>query len=201
MIHTTLEIIKEELSNYFRDSGSVFSDPNLTVLELGNIAMIDAFNEDHKEEIEDKIVISLVNIDQDKVLRNGPTFTRTTDENGKPTILHHNPTVYLNLYILFSAHQSNYLDALRQLSTVIEFFQRQFVFSGNEIPQLQDGNIEKLIFDMYTMGFDQLNQLWGVLGGKYIPSIMYKVRVVPIQRSDEQPGPAITSYNTKENIL
>ena len=201
MIHTTLEIIKEELSNYFQDSGSVFSDPNLTVLELGNIAMIDAFNEDHKEEIEDKIVISLVNINQDKVLRNGPTYTRVTDDNGKPSILHHNPTVYLNLYVLFSAHQSNYLDALKQLSTVIEFFQRKFVFTGEDNSKLEDGKIEKLIFDMYTMGFDQLNQLWGVLGGKYIPSIMYKVRVVPIQRSKEKSGPAITSYNTLENIL
>ena len=173
MIHTTLEIIKEELSTYFQDSGSVFSDPNLTVLELGNIAMIDAFNEDHKEEIEDKIVISLVNINQDKVLRNGPTYTRTIDNNGKPTVLHHNPTIYLNLYILFSAHQSNYVDALKQLSTVIEFFQQKFVFTGDEIKKLEEGNIDKLIFDMNTMVFDQLNQLWGVLGGKYIPSIMY----------------------------
>jgi hypothetical protein len=30
------------------------------------------------------------------------------------------------------------------------------------------------------MNFEQLNHLWGILGGKYLPSVLYKIRRVTV---------------------
>ncbi len=42
---------------------------------------------------------------------------------------------------------------------------------------------------MHTPGFEKMNHLWGYLGAKYLPSVMYKVRMITIQEAratDEQ---------------
>jgi len=41
--------------------------------------------------------------------------------------------------------------------------------------------------------FEELNNLWGVLGGSCIPSVVYKMRLVKIQASTAQIAPEITN--------
>ena len=53
--------------------------------------------------------------------------------------------------------------------------------------------LEKLTFEMVNMNFEELNNLWGVLGGAYFPSIVYKVRMVKVQLDDIEAAPEITS--------
>jgi hypothetical protein len=40
--------------------------------------------------------------------------------------------------------------------------------------------IEKLIFSLYNINFEQINHLWSTLGGKYLPSVLYKMQLVII---------------------
>jgi hypothetical protein len=37
--------------------------------------------------------------------------------------------------------------------------------------------------DLYTMNFEQVNHLWSTLGGKYLPSALYKVRQVTLNEN------------------
>ncbi len=53
------------------------------------------------------------------------------------------------------------------------------VFTPFTHPSLDPG-IEKLVFELYNLSFEQLNQVWGMLGGKYYPSVLYKMRVISI---------------------
>jgi hypothetical protein len=53
------------------------------------------------------------------------------------------------------------------------------VFTPGSYPNL-DIRIQKLITDLYTVNFEQLNQIWSILGGKYLPSVLYKVRQITI---------------------
>jgi hypothetical protein len=39
---------------------------------------------------------------------------------------------------------------------------------------------------MVSMNFEQVNHLWATLGGKYLPSVLYKVRMVAIEDDTPQ---------------
>ena len=61
----------------------------------------------------------------------------------------------------------------------MQFFQFQHVFTPITHPAL-DPRIQKVIVDLCTLNFEQINHLWSTLGGKYIPSVLYKVRQLTI---------------------
>ena len=65
------------------------------------------------------------------------------------------------------------------LSAAISFFQYTSVFNHNNTPDL-DSSVEKLVFEMINLNIQELSQLWGVHGGKYLPSVLYKTRMVTI---------------------
>ena len=43
------------------------------------------------------------------------------------------------------------------------------------------GNLE-LHMEIHTLNFEQINDLWGSLGGKQVPFVMYKLRVLEVER-------------------
>lgn len=121
--------------------------------------------------------MTLVNIEEDRVRKSHENFVKT--EAG---VTYKNPQVYLNLYVLFSVNLPVYSEATRRLALIIQFFQNNNVFDAVNHPTL-DPLIDRLIVDLFSMSFEQLNHLWGILGGKYMPSVMYKVRQVTIDEN------------------
>ncbi len=182
LIGNVVDKIREKLQQYFDDAGS---DPNPSNpsgsglpdnVVLGNVSLVDAFNANDPN-IQDNLVISLVSIEEEKHLRYTKTTTVVPAANpNDSTIVTHNPVIFLNIYLLFSSHNKDYKASLNQLSAVVNFFQRQYVFSGVEVGE---PGLERLVFELVTTSFEQMNHLWGVLGGKYIPSALYKVRFLP----------------------
>lgn len=189
MIRTALESVLSELKEHFQIA--MGSDEDLVV--EGNMATFESA-EGGNAKLNNKIVCSLVNLEEEKVLKNGPTYTV---KNG--VTKQHNPIIYLNLYILFSSTKSeNYLLGLADLSRVITFFQGKNVFDHSNTQGLPE-QIEKVIFDIHTLNFEYLNHLWGILGGKYYPSVLYKARLIPIEAQAGTLTSVITGIETKEN--
>jgi Pvc16 N-terminal domain len=95
-----------------------------------------------------------------------------------------NPEIKLNLYILAAANPGANAGsndaALKRLSEVITYFQGTSFFDKTDYPDLDP--IEYLIVELYSLSFEQQNQLWASLGGKYMPSVVYKVRLVVIDQ-------------------
>jgi len=118
--------------------------------------------------------ITLVNIEEDRISR--PQENTARNNNGT---VYKNPKMYLNLYLLFAVNLSSYYESLKRLSYIIQFFQYQNVFTSLSTPDLPVG-VEKLILDLDTLSFQDLNNLWGIMGSKYLPSVLYKVRLVTI---------------------
>src|SRR3546814_13166058 len=87
-----------------------------------------------------------------------------------------------------SCDLSEYGVALLRITQVICFFQRSSVFTPVEVPELGPLDVKKLIFELYSTNFTELNQLWGILGGKYVPSVVYKMRLCVIQDAPETPS-------------
>lgn len=149
---------------------------------LGNIALNEAPDQN---DIRNKVVLSLVNIEEESTLKNTPF-----QQKGPGAVKYLYPTVYLNLYVLFTAnYPQDYDTALIRLSSVVKFFQSRKSFdinSAQPLPgRLDFQNPEDvdlyITLDLYSMTFEQVNHLWGSLGGKQMPFVMYKVRLVKLQ--------------------
>ena len=124
------------------------------------------------------IVLSLVNVEENRISRDPRNYQRA----GTSLILK-NPAVHLNLTLLFTAIRRNeaaYENALINLQAVVEVCSSINMCSIIPIPQGLDPGIEKLILEMMTVNMEQLNHLWSIMGGRYQPSVVYKMRMVTI---------------------
>lgn len=141
------------------------------------------------------IVASVVNMEEDRISRSRDTHRKQLDG----TYATIKPEIRFNVYLLFTscfsatAANSNYNEGLKCLSGVINFFQTNNVFNPKNTPSL-NANIGKLVVEHYSLTLEQQNHLWGALGAKYLPSVLYKVRLFVFQEEDIQAsGPPITT--------
>jgi hypothetical protein len=162
---------------------------------LGNISLIDAFQDASAQSLNNRVISSVINIEQEESLRNLPFRRTTTDLNGLPIVVQREPEVFLNIYVLFGSNKQDYNIALQRIAQVIAFFQRQYVFTPANTPVLNALNISKIVFDLYSTSFDELNQIWSVMGGKYIPSVIYKMRLAIIQDAPPTGAGIISEIN------
>jgi len=146
------------------------------------------------------IVLTLINTEENRISRDPRNYQRVGTD-----LLVKNPPVHLNLTLLFTAIRRGdapYDNALINLQAVIQFFQRQYVFDHTNSTGLDPG-IEKLVLEMMTINLEQLNHLWSIMGGRYFPSVVYKMRMVTIDSVTEQGGGIVREivglYNTKED--
>jgi len=172
MINESLQFIADELNKYLVLKMGPANEPPRLV--LGNVSRL-FDGEVAAAGLTNKVILSLVNVEEDRVAKQQENFERMD-----VSTRYKSPQLYLNLYILFSANRSGYTDSLQHLSYILQFFQFQNVFTPITHPKLNDYRIEKLCVDLCTLNFEQVNHLWSTLGGKYIPSVLYKVRQITI---------------------
>lgn len=123
------------------------------------------------------IVISVISVEENRISRDPRNYIQSG-----PDLFLRNPAIHLNLTLLFTAIRSEvaYDSALQNLQKVILFFQGKYVFDHINTSIL-DAGIEKLILEMVTLNLEQLNHLWSIMGGRYQPSVVYKMRMVTIE--------------------
>ncbi|HEY4319223.1 MAG TPA: DUF4255 domain-containing protein [Herbaspirillum sp.] len=128
-----------------------------------------------------KLVVFLANLEKDTV----PYRQQTAGEVGAARSVVSSAPLYLNLYVMIAANFSgaNYSEALKLISGAISYFQRFPVFDHQVTPGL-DPRIEKLVLDMENLKIHELSNIWTLLGGKYLPSVLYKVRMVAFDTDD-----------------
>ena len=124
-----------------------------------------------------QLALMLVNIEEEKILKMQLPRERRIGDN----IHFANPEIKLNLLMMLAANPGteNYSTALERLSQAITFFQGTSFFDKKKYPGLGP-EIEKLTIELYSLSLEQQNQLWASLGAKYLPSVIYKVRLVVI---------------------
>lgn len=129
--------------------------------------------------INNKLVVFLVNVEEENTASRPAGFT-SADKRASTF-----PPVFLNLYVMVAGNfgGSNYAEGLKFLSNAVSFFQRQPVFDHQVTPDL-DKRINKLTLDIENLNIQDLSSLWGMLSGKYQPSILYKVRMITFDSGD-----------------
>jgi hypothetical protein len=172
MIKEAIRFLTDEINDYM--SAKLNISPTDPRLVTGNIHK--AFDTDSgggTESLNNKAIVSLINIEEDRLPKRQLPYVIEDDR-----VVYKNPAVHLNLYLMFAVNMTNYLDALEVLRYIVQFFQQQNVFTREQYPALTS---EKLIAELYTLSFEQEKNLWGNLGGKSLPSALYKIRMVPIE--------------------
>lgn len=180
MIHTALEFLTEELNGYLKTKNNVMENK----VTLTNVAT----QEGNWAIPNNKLGISLINIEEERVFKE--QRAAYVNRNGESE--QYNPEIKLNLYVLITsnytsgeinADSTEYLEGLKQLSNVIAFFQQKNVFNTSNSPSL-DPAIGKLVVELFSYSFEQLYNFWTVIGAKYLPSILYRVRLMRIQEKE-----------------
>lgn len=181
MIFEVIQIIAEQVNSYLDEIGL-----DKTIV-AENIAFLESQNEAVAGNLEDKVALTLINLDEEATLKNFPNHTV---ENTKT--IYKNSIINLNLYLLFSANRTKYINSLNDISKIISFFQGKKLFTqANTIYNRNNvamTNIDNFKFsvELYTPTFEELNYIWGTLGGKQLPSALYKVSMIQIERNIAQ---------------
>lgn len=181
MIFEVIQILTENVNQYLSDIGLEKS----VVAE--NIAFLESQNEAIALHLKDKVALTLININEESTLKNVPNHT----QEGIRTV-YKNSVINLNLYLLFSANRNSYINSLNDISKIIEFFQGKRLFTqANTIYNRSNvamSTIENFRFtvELYTPTFEELNYIWGTLGGKQLSSALYKVSMIQIERNINQ---------------
>jgi Pvc16 N-terminal domain len=179
MIDHALLIVRNELQAHLTAVG------NSTEAKLGNVGEIGNGNLD----LRDKVLLSVVNLQEERTLKNTPAYVR---DDAALRVRYKNPPVFLNLALLITATHANYVNALRALSRALLFFQHRTVLTHDNVapnsisheapPRDADRLAEfKLIFNLWSPTFEEVNDMWGMLGGKQFPFALYSMRMLELK--------------------
>jgi hypothetical protein len=171
MIYESIYCLVEEINEYLKSKLKVSED---------KIVLSGIVNQDGSIAVqgENKILVTLINIEKESVGKSNSAIA------GSRTVPYTAAVLTVNLYVLFSAYfnNNNYAEALRFLSFIVSYFQKKNVFARNNTPRLSP-DIAKLIIEMETLSSEKLNNVWATLGAKYMPSVVYKIRMLQYDES------------------
>lgn len=181
MIFEIIQILTDDVNQYLVDIGLE------KTIVAENIAFLESQNETITSNLDDKVALTLININEESTLKNFPNHI----QEGSKTI-YRNSVVNLNLYLLFSANRTKYINSLNDISKIIEFFQGKKLFTQANTNYNRNNvamsNVDNFRFtvELYTPTFEELNYIWGTLGGKQLSSALYKVSMIQIERNISQ---------------
>lgn len=173
MIHAAIHHLAYQLNAYLRRTNNLVED----IVVVSSLTEPDGSIAAH---VNNKLVMLLTNIEKDTV----PQAKNIRLDGIDGRILMTSQTLYLNLYVMLAANFSstNYAEALKFISRATGFFQLQPVFDQKNSPDM-DSRIEKLVLNLENLNVQDMSNLWGLLGGKYLPSVYYRVRMIAMTPS------------------
>jgi len=180
-----LTIVTNELERHLTDIYGLGAPQ----VRLGNIAEGMSGSANNAAVPRDVLAISMVNIREEKTLKN---LSNQVRNDVTLRVAYENPPVFLNFQILIVATHTNYSNALLMLSRAIRFFQFRNVFDQDSVapasittnaPSNMLDQLEafKLVFDLYSPSMEEVNHLWGTLGGKQYPFVLYTLRFLDLK--------------------
>lgn len=190
MIFETIELLRADLSNAFNELTEQDG-----IVEIHHVGQLD--DDTHQ----DKVILSLLHMMQESTLKNNPNHAQVGAK-----IQQLNKKVPLNLFVMLCSNFTAYDNALKNLSFLIEYFQSKKIFTnknthfnraGEEMKNLGDF---KFTVELYTPSFDELNQIWGTIGGKQTLSVIYRISVLELElRTPQRQTARITDIHIETN--
>jgi len=173
MISAAIGHLAFQLNQQFKNNFQLIED----VVVVSNLVELDGSVAPNAN---NKLVLTLANIEKDTLPFRPATQARGRDQR----LLQTSAPLYVNLYLMMSANfgAGNYAEALKYISHAIAFFQQRPMFDQHNSPGL-DPRIERLMLDIENLAIADQNNLWSMLGGRYLPSMYYKVRMMALDNN------------------
>lgn len=175
MIDKVMEVIRAEVNDFIGRKLEDTTIPDRVVLtsfvdDNGRVAIPT-----------DAIGLSLLNIEEERTFKEAAMIRTAKAESSSSFV---NPPISLNLQIMFTAYFKNYVESLKQLSFILGCLQTKPVFDRNNTPALVGLDTAKLIFELNTLPLEQQHYIWSMIGLRYLPSVIYRVRMLTIFERD-----------------
>lgn len=186
MIHNVITSIAIKLDEFIKNKLSITDE---TVIVSSLVDIKGNLNQD----IENKISIFLLHIEEERSIKNS-----TIKYSSGAT-----PPLTINLHVMFSAYfpNFNYVEALRYVSLVIEFFQINNIFDHSNTPGLPV-NANKIKTELFDISIEDTSKLWGNIGANYVPSVSYKFRQLVFDGNMiSEDTPVILGGKSKSSLL
>ena len=170
MIYEALSCVVKELNTYLADRFNVHDQKAILNAVLNQDGSI-------PEHCLNKMVLSLVNLEQDTNVPYNPIHNQSTAKAEQLSLPYN-----FNLDVLITAlfENSNYDEGLKFLSDAIYFFHGKPLFTHENTPNL-DQRIQQLCFELIRLTYHEEHSLWGAMGAKYMPSVLFKIRLLSFQ--------------------
>jgi hypothetical protein len=173
MLEAAIGLIADQLNQALRSTFQLSEDLVVvtSLVDVNGGVPVNATN---------KLLIFLANIERETVVATQSVRPAVVG-NDKDAVAQTSAAVHLNLMLMFAANfgGSKYTEALKFISATIAFFQGRVRFDHHNSPDL-DPRIERLVLDIENLKVAELANLWGILGGKYVPSVLYRMRMITI---------------------
>lgn len=137
----------------------------------------------------DNLIVTIIRVEEESTLRNFPN-QKLVKNGGTYEVDKRLPKIHLNYYLLFTAILQ-YDMAVATIDRVIKFFQNH-----RKVEFTADGDNLELKLELFSPSFEQLNNIWGMYGGKQLPNVIYKARVTALEKDEEQLKSVITSIGS-----
>jgi hypothetical protein len=168
ILQSTLELLRARLDAAFQ-----ISDPRSEEW----VALTNPVDLDGRvsESARNKIVMALVGLQSETAIGASPSFIPVAGDQFARVA----QPLHLNAFVVFFANftEANYTTGLGMLSRTIAFFQQNPVFTHDRLPGLP-AEVDKIALDFVNLDLMQTNHLMGMLGLKYLPSALYKLRML-----------------------
>jgi hypothetical protein len=193
IINQSLQFLKSKIDTYNGNLNSIVEVTNIATLNDGDDFLPSST----------PIVLSIVNIEEDTIAKDPNLYIKNSAQLSSAK-KYKNPAKNIVLSLLFSSYNQEqkadkYADGLVKLEHIMRCFQEQNVFYIDGATEVDPSttNHTKLILDMQSLKISELNQLWSVLGNKYMPSVLYKMRMITIQHDESDGGRVIEKTKIK----
>ncbi|WP_299459109.1 DUF4255 domain-containing protein [uncultured Microscilla sp.] len=190
MVHEAIEFLKTALNNYLLqkipdstvtaprvDYPKIDTDPPVFNLRTVNLV--------------------LINLEEERVLRPADPYAQVSSDGTHGSV---SPPLSVILTLLFSAKFTDYQAALKHLSFTMQFFQSNQLFTPEDFPGMPDG-IDKLTVEFQSLNNAQKNEIWSSLKVAYLPSVVYKLRMLVYQQDSTSSDTLVTQTSNQNTLL
>lgn len=196
MIANVLNFIKTITEDYLVDQlGNALGNEKIVLTTFVNDAGVTQIPVE-------RMGLSLLNIEQERTFRAGPMPQIKQATTGTPDqAAFLKKPIDVNLQLIFTANFSNYEESLKHISMVIQCFQSQtdLAFQPTNLGEGQDPI--PLQMEINTLPLEQQHYIWSMIGLRYLPSVVYRLRMLRIQESNSTIiKPVITSIEFSEAV-
>lgn len=190
MIHDTIEFLKTVLNDYLvqKIPDATATGPRVDYPKIDNDPP--TFNLR-------TVNLLLLNLEEERINRPANPYLQMNPDGSQNTV---NPPLSLSLTLLFSSKFADYQAALKHLSYTLQFFQTYPVFTHSSFPSLPT-DVDKLTMEYLSLNNTQKNEIWSSLKVAYLPSVVYRLKMMVYQEDRPDLSTEITQVNNQNSLL